>query len=68
MSPYGERIARMEERVDELSQRMERVESKLDQLLELKNKGAGAFWLVSLVVSSGVITAILEGIRWFLRH
>ncbi len=67
MSIYGERIAKLEERVDELSTRMGRVEEKLDQLLELKNKGAGAFWLVSLIIGSGLITAVVEAFHWF-RH
>jgi hypothetical protein len=67
MTVYGERIAKLEERVDELSTRMARVEDKLDQLLELKNKGAGAFWLVSLIIGSGIITAVVEALHWF-RH
>lgn len=65
MSVYGERIARMEERVDELSSRLARVEYKLDKLLELKAKGAGAFWLVGLIVSSGIIATIVGWFRWF---
>lgn len=68
MSIYGERIGRLDERVDELSTRMGRVEDKLDQLLSLKNKGAGAFWLVGLIISSGVLTAVIEVIRWLFRH
>lgn len=68
MSVYGERIVKLEERVNELASRMGRVEEKLDQLLTLKDKGAGAFWLVGLIVSSGIITVIVEGVRWFFRH
>lgn len=64
-SAYGERIARLEEKVSELDIKMERIENKLDELLELKNKGAGAFWLVSLIVGSGIITVLIEGVRWF---
>lgn len=64
-SAYGERIARLEERVANLEETMDRVEVKLDKLLTLKDKGAGAFWLVSLIVSSGIITFIVEGVKWF---
>lgn len=64
MSAYGERIARLEERVSELDSRMERIEQKLDALLELKNKGAGAFWLMSLIVGSGVLGLVIEGVKW----
>lgn len=52
MTPYGERIVRVEDKVSELDVKMERIEAKLDQLLTLKNKGAGAFWLVSLIFTS----------------
>lgn len=64
-SVYGERIARLEERVGELEKTMARVETKLDSLLDLKNKGAGAFWLVSIIFGSGVVVSIVEVIRWF---
>lgn len=64
MTVYGERIARLEERVSELDTRMERIEKKLDELITLKNKGAGAFWLVSLIAGSGLIATIVEVARW----
>lgn len=60
MSVYGERIARVEERVKELDERMARVEDKLDQLLELRWKGAGAFWLASALVGTGVIGILVK--------
>lgn len=55
MSIYGERIARVEERMDELDAKMGRIEDKLDDLLTLKHKGAGAFWLVSLIFGAAVM-------------
>lgn len=64
VSVYGERIARLEERVNDLDTRMARIEDKLDELLALKNKGAGAFWLVSLIAGSGLIATVLELARW----
>jgi hypothetical protein len=65
VSVYGERIAKLEERVDELSTRLGRVENKLDQLLELKNKGAGAFWLVSLIFGTGIIGGFATLVHWW---
>ena len=44
----------------ELSQ----VNTKLDNLLEFKNKGMGAFWLVSALVGSGLIGIVTSLIDW----
>ena len=65
MSAYGERIARLEERVEKLEEAMGRVEDKLDQLLTLKDKGAGAFWLVGIIAGSGVVTLLVNALHWF---
>lgn len=64
MSVYGERIARVEERVKELDDRMARVEEKLDKLLELRWKGAGAFWLASILFGTGVVGSLLAALNW----
>lgn len=64
MTVYGERIARVEERVKELDDRMARVEEKLDKLLELRYKGAGAFWLASILFGTGLVGAIATFIQW----
>ena len=55
MSIYGERIARVEERMDDLEKSMMRIEHKLDDLLMLKHKEAGAFWLVSLIFGAAIM-------------
>ena len=58
------RIARLEERVDLLIDRFDKRDEKIDQLLELKNKGLGAFWLVSLIFGSSLIAALTAVISW----
>lgn len=76
MSAYGERIARVEVEVSELrkafdehkeqtSKRFVEISGKLDDLLALRNKGAGVVWLVSGLVGTGIISAILQVFHWF---
>lgn len=75
-STQGERLARMEVEVTELkkafeehkeetNKRFDRIEGKLDALLELRNKGAGVFWFISVVVGSSVIGGLLQLVHWF---
>ncbi len=73
MSIYGERIVRLEEklvgveeRMNEIDAKMDRIEHKLDDLLTLKHKGAGAFWLVSLIFGAAVMGySIVSFLRFF---
>lgn len=65
MTAYGERIARLEERVTELGVRMDRIEGKLDELLALKNKGAGAFWLASIIFGAGMVGIVTSLLQWW---
>lgn len=71
MSAYGERIARMEVEVQELkkafhehkeetNRRLDSVDGKLDELLALRNKGAGVVWLVSGLIGTGIIGACFQ--------
>lgn len=68
MSVYGERIARVEERVKELDDRMARIEGKLDDLIALKYKGAGAFWLASILFGTSVMGVFTMVISYFRGH
>lgn len=40
------------------------LDSKLDELLGLKNKGVGAFWLASTLLGTSVVGAITAFISW----
>lgn len=61
----AERIAVLENKVEELIKSDERINSKLDQLLSLKDRGAGAFWLFGIIFGSGVIAAATAIVSWF---
>lgn len=54
-STQGERISMIEVRVTQLEKKIDEVNKKLDELLALRNKGAGAFWLVSGLLGTGII-------------
>jgi hypothetical protein len=41
------------------------MESKLDDLLALKNKGAGVFWLFSAIIGSGILGLIFQVVGYF---
>jgi hypothetical protein len=75
MSAYGERIAGMEVEVRELKKAfydhksettasMNELKDKLDELLVLRNKGAGVVWLVSTLVGTGILGAVLQLLQW----
>ena len=53
MTIQNERLARLEERVGVLEEKVDEINEKLDDLLALKYKGAGAFWLMSILFGSG---------------
>lgn len=43
----NERVAILEEQNRAMAREITEINGKLDSILELKNKGAGAFWLAS---------------------
>lgn len=55
MSTQNERLAKLEERVNALEGKVDEMNDKLDDLLALKNKGAGAFWFFNLIVATGIV-------------
>lgn len=59
-----ERITALEVQVQGLRAECSDMNSKLDDLLALRNKGAGVFWLVSIVIGSGIIGGVLQLINW----
>lgn len=70
-----ERLARMEVEVTELKRSFEEhktetkatfteINEKLDSLLALRNKGAGAFWFLSLVFGSAGVLGIINLLHW----
>lgn len=65
MTTQGERIARVEERVENLEKTMHRVEDKLDELLAIRYKGAGAFWLASILFGTSIMGAVFTFMNWW---
>lgn len=59
----AERIAVLELEVKSLKEEVQATNSKLDELLDLKSKGMGAFWLLSILFGSGILggIALLRG-------
>jgi hypothetical protein len=71
MSAYGERITRVEVEVialkdsfdahkQETAKQFSDINDKLDDLLALRNKGAGIVWLVSGLIGAGVIGGLMQ--------
>lgn len=62
----GERIMALEVEVKQLKEDVQSMNGKLDDLLALRNKGAGAFWLASALFGTtliGVVAVILNWIK-----
>jgi tetrahydromethanopterin S-methyltransferase subunit B len=55
--PIGERVASLETRQEHTEETLNKIVTKLDELLELKQKGMGAVKLVSIlaVSASGIV-------------
>jgi hypothetical protein len=65
MTTQIERLARLEERVRVLESKVDGIDHKLDQLLELRYKGVGAFWLASTLIGTGIVGALFQVAAWF---
>lgn len=59
MTSQVERITAVEVRLRIVEEKVDKMDEKLDQLLALRYKGAGAFWLASALFGV-VITAALS--------
>lgn len=55
----AERVKAVEVKQDDMAVTMASMDSKLDELLTLKNKGLGAFWLASIFIGAA-FTGILS--------
>lgn len=61
-----ERLVRLEARTDEQERRLERIETKVDQLLEIAAVGKGAGWL--LIKAGAVLAAAAAGVAWLVER
>lgn len=63
----AERITALEVRMAEMQSQQTAISDKLDDLLAMRNKGIGAFWLASSLIGTSIVGFILNVIDW-LRH
>lgn len=65
MTTQAERLARLEERVNALEGKVDSMNDKLDELLAIKNRGLGAFWLASTLFGTSIIGGLALIFSWF---
>lgn len=65
MRSDAERIAVLETKFETMQEDIGNISLKLDELLELKSKGLGAFWLVGLIFGSGILGIIVAAFSFF---
>lgn len=51
----AERITALEVRVSDMQTQQQEMNNKLDDLLAMRHKGMGAFWLASALIGTGII-------------
>lgn len=65
--PIGERVAVLEVQMPDIQSDLKTIKENLGELLELKSKGMGALWFVSLIVGSGLLGLIVTVLGFFSR-
>jgi len=60
-----ERILLLEYKDKLREEKLERIDRKLDDLLALRQKGIGAFWVASSLLGTGIVGALSLVIDWF---
>lgn len=66
MTTEAERLASLETRMLAAEERDKEIIDKLDDLLALKNKGMGAFWLASILIGA-IFTGIVSFVSDFFK-
>lgn len=64
MATQVERIASMEVRIGQLEEKVDKMNDKLDNILALKHKGQGAFWLASGLFGTGIAAFFIQIMQW----
>jgi hypothetical protein len=60
----AERVAALEAKMEVIERGQTSMDAKLDDLLALRNKGAGAFWLATSLAGAGAISIFLQVAHW----
>jgi hypothetical protein len=64
MITHAERITAVEVRLLAVEKTVEGMDKKLDDLLALRYKGQGAFWLAAMLLGTGIVGAISQLIHY----
>jgi hypothetical protein len=64
----AQRIAVLETKLAAFEKTQASMDAKLDELLALRNKGAGAFWLATSLAGAGAVSIFFQIIHWFGGH
>lgn len=63
-----ERLATLEAKQAAIESNQEQILGKLDELLGLRDKGVGAFWVISALTGTGIIGIIVTALDWLKGH
>lgn len=61
----GERIAKLETKVDRIEATVDSMDKKLDDIIAGRNKGLGAFTLAASLMGTGIIGILGRLFGWF---
>ncbi len=64
MASEPERIAALETEVRLLKETVQELTKLVNDLIGLRNKGAGAFWLATSLAGAGAISICLQVLHW----
>ena len=63
-----ERLTRLETEMEQHKTQTREINRKLDELLSLRSKGVGAFWLASALTGTGILGLVAGMIDFFRVH
>ncbi len=58
------KVAVLEHKVKLITDELVKFEAKLDQILDLRAKGQGAFWVASALFGTGIVAILIPLINW----
>lgn len=60
----NERLAVIEHRLNTVESNYKAIDQKLDQIVSLRDRGMGAFWLASALVGIGGLSLVSVVFKW----
>lgn len=60
----NERLAVIEHRLNTVESNYKAIDQKLDQIVSLRDRGMGAFWLASALVGIGGLSLVSLAFKW----